>query len=56
MGEKVIFTRRIACELIKQGFPVVRVEKNPNKPDFNCWVFAETPEFLVAFANIANSR
>ncbi len=56
MKEKVVYTRWVACELRKQGFPIVRVEVNPNKPEFNCWVFAETPEFLVAFANIANSR
>lgn len=56
MKEKIIYTRWLACELIKQGFPVVRVEDNPNKPGFNAYVFAETAEFLVAFLNIANSR
>lgn len=54
MKEKIVYTRWLACELIKQGFPVVRVEENLNRPGFNCWVFAETPEFLTAFANIAN--
>lgn len=54
MNEKVIYTRWLAIELIKAGFPVVRVDQNPNKPNLNCWVFAETAEFLVAFANIAN--
>lgn len=52
--EKVIYTRWLAIELIKAGFPVVRVEANPDKPQFDCWVFAETPEFKVAFSNIAN--
>ena len=54
MKEKIVYTRWLAIELIKQGFPVVRVESNPIKPEFNCWVFAETDEFLVAFANTAN--
>lgn len=54
MNEKVIYTRWLAIELIKAGFPVVRVEQNPDKPNFNCWVFAETADFLTAFANIAN--
>lgn len=54
MTEKIIYTRWLAMELIKQGFPVVRVERNPLKPEFYCWVFAETDEFIVAFANIAN--
>lgn len=56
MKEKIIYTRWLACELIRQGFPVVRVEENPNKPGFNCYVFAETEEFLVAFLNSANRR
>ena len=54
MKEKVIYTRWLAIKLIKEGFPVERVEQNPHKPGLNCWVFAETPDFLVAFANIAN--
>ena len=54
MSEKIVYTRRIANQLIKMGFPVGRVEQNPNKPEFDCWVFAETPEFKVAFSNTAN--
>lgn len=54
MNEKIIYSRWLAMELIKQGFPVVRVERNPSKPEFYCWVFAETDEFIIAFANIAN--
>lgn len=52
MKEKVIYTRWIANELVKQGFPVERVEANPNKPDFDCYVFAETADFKKAFMNI----
>ena len=54
--EKVIYTRWLAIKLIKAGFPVVRVEQNPNKPQLDCWIFAETPEFKKAFANIANQK
>lgn len=54
MKEKIIYTRWLAVELIKAGFPVVRIEQNPHKPNLNCWVFAETADFLVAFANMAN--
>lgn len=52
--EKVIYTKWIAYELRKQGFPIVRVEVNPNKPQFDCWVFAETPEFKEAFLKLTN--
>lgn len=56
MNEKIIYTRWLAMKLIKAGFPVVRIEQNPDKPYFDCWVFAETADFKLAFANIANSR
>lgn len=52
MSEKIIYTRWLAYELRRQGFPIVRVEVNPNKPQFDCWVFAETPEFIAAFAKL----
>ena len=54
MTEKIIYTRWLAVELIKAGFPAIRVEPNPEKPRFKRWVFKETPEFNVAFANTAN--
>ena len=42
MKEKIIYTRWIANKLIAAGHPVERVEANPNKPEFDCWIFAET--------------
>ena len=54
MSEKIVYTRKIANQLIKMGFPVVRVEQNPKKPEFDCWVFKITPDFKVAFSNVAN--
>ena len=55
MKEKIVYTRWLMIELVKQGYPVVRVESNPKKPEFDCWVFAETPEFKVAFTNTSHS-
>lgn len=54
MKEKTVYTRWLAVELVRAGFPAVRVEQNPNKPGFDCWVFAETPDFKLALTNIAN--
>lgn len=56
MKEKIIYTRSIANKLVQAGFPVVRVEENPNKPDFDCYVFAETADFKKAFTNIVNQK
>lgn len=52
MAEKIIYSKRVAYELRKQGFPIVRVEINPNKPQFDCWVFEETKEMLNALTAI----
>lgn len=54
--EKTIFAKWLAVELIRQGFPVIRTEQQYNKPQYYCWVFEETPEFLTAFANTANKK
>lgn len=56
MKEKIIYTRWLACELRKQGFPIVRVEANPNKPEFDCYVFEATAEMLAAFTEITNKK
>ena len=56
MKEKTIYTRWLANALVRAGFPAVRIEQNPNKPEFDCWVFAETADFKLAFTNIAHSN
>lgn len=56
MKEKIVYTRWLAIELVKQGYPVVRVEVNPNFPQYDCWVFAETADFKKALTNIANKH
>lgn len=56
MREKVIYTRWIANKLVEAGFPVVRVEANPNKPEFDCWVFEDSADFKLAYANIAHTK
>lgn len=52
MEEKVIYTAWVATELRKQGFPIVRVEVNPNKPQYDCWVFEASAEMLDALTKI----
>ena len=52
MKEKVIYTRRVAYELRKMGFPIVRVEINPNKPEFDCYVFENTKELAAALTKL----
>lgn len=54
LKEKVIYMPWVAAQLRKQGFPIVRVEVNPNKPQFDCYVFEETEELIAAFTKITN--
>lgn len=51
---KTIYTRRIAYELKKIGFPIVKVEVNPNKPEFDCYVFEESTELIEALLKLGN--
>ena len=54
--EKVIYSAWVAYELRNKGFKIKRVEVNPHKPQYDCWVFDETEELQKAFVEIANSR
>ena len=54
MSEKIIYMPWVAAELRKQGFPILRVEVNPNKPQFDCWVFEKTEALIAAFTKITN--
>ncbi len=46
---KIIYSLKIHIELQRQGFECLTEMKNPNKPQYNCWVYAATPDFLAAF-------
>ena len=55
MSEKIIYTKKVAYKLRQQGFPIVRVEVNPNKPQFDCYVFENTEAFQQALTAISNN-
>ena len=46
---KIVYSLRIHIALQQQGFNCVSEMKNPQNPQFNCWVYVETPELLEAF-------
>lgn len=46
---KIIYSLQIHIELQKMGFNYETEMKNPSHPQFNCWVYKETPELLEAF-------
>lgn len=46
---KIIYSLRIHIALQRQGFNCISEMKNPQNPQFNCWVYEETPGLLEAF-------
>lgn len=46
---KIIYSLRIHIALQAQGFNYVAEMKNPQNPNYNCWVYEESEELLQAF-------
>jgi len=42
---KIIYTRRIAMQLIEMGHVPAGTMPNPSKPEFLCWIFNRTTKF-----------
>lgn len=55
-GLYVIYTRRVAVKLRKLGFQIKKVDVNPNKPEFDCYFFEDTPEFQKALTQISRKN
>ena len=45
---KIVYSLRMHIELQKRGFVHLIEMKNPNNPNFNCWVYEETPDLLAS--------
>ena len=52
MQYKVIYMPWIAAQLREQGFKLLKTGVNPHKPQFDTYIFEETPEFLKAFDEV----
>lgn len=46
---KIIYSLKLHIALQKRGFICLTEMKNPHNPQYNCWVYAATPELLTAF-------
>lgn len=56
MKEKVIFMPWIALQLRERGFKLLRTGINPNKPQFDTYIFEETPELLEALTSLTKHQ
>ena len=48
---KKIYTRKLAIYLRNKGFKIVGIECNPYKPEFDVWLFEDTPELGEAMCD-----
>lgn len=49
---KIVYSLRIHIILEQNGFHYITEMKNPQHPNYNCWVYDATPEFLATFDSI----
>ena len=56
METKTIFTRRMAYELRKNGFKIIRTEPDKKHPEFDNYIFEDSEELQKAMAQISNKR
>lgn len=52
----IIYTKWVAFELCKQGFRILRTQKNKKFPDLDIYVFEDSPELQAAITNITTSQ
>ena len=53
MNERVIYTRKMAYELRKLGFKIIRVIPDEKKPYFDNYVFEDSLELQEAMRKIS---
>ena len=52
MKELVVYSKRVAEELMKQGFVLERTERNAKHPRYLVFIFIHTPEIEQAFVKL----
>lgn len=56
LKEKTIFTRRMALYLRQNGFSIIRTEPNRQKPEFDVYIFNDTPQLQQAITEYTRSK
>lgn len=46
---KIVYSLRMHLEFQRLGFKCLMEMKNPQKPQYNCWVYERTPKFMKKF-------
>lgn len=56
MNEKIIYSKWLAYELRKLGFKIIRTDINPNFPQYDIYVFENTPRLLQEMSRLTAER
>lgn len=56
MNEKIIYSKWLAYELRKLGFKIIRTDINPNFPQFDVYVFEDSPRLLQEMSRLTVER
>lgn len=56
MNEKIIYSKWLAYELRKLGFKIIRTDINPNFPQFDVYVFEDSPRLLQEMSRLTAER
>ena len=54
--EYKIYTRWLAFELRKRGFPILKTEINEYHPQFDVWLFEDSPELQAAISRLSKNH
>lgn len=55
ISTKIIYSRRVANYLKEKGFQIIGIDYNIYKPEYICYIFEKTPEFMAAFDDIVRN-
>ena len=56
MNEKIIYSKWLAYELRRLGFKIVRTDINPNFPQYDIYIFENTPRLLQEMSRLTTER
>lgn len=56
MTEYIVYMPYVAAALRNRGFKLLRVEANPKKPQYDCYVFECSQELLNAINEITRKH
>ena len=51
-----VYSKKVAYQLRELGFKIVEMGINKNYPQFDTYLFIDTPEFQMALSNISNKK